>query len=227
VEDLVGEPAVQTLKGESPHPMTGPMTELVPDRPIDRIADAIRLVEDAWEELRRTPFVQQGLGIAPTRLPDLSFAESERKSAVGKALMRRAAAMDIDVLPPDLALTVRLVRFRAQTWAREADWYWTVTDPMGVGFFGLFHATAYCGGFLLGGLRTSLSAVRFAEPGDLDRYLAIVADFARLIDQMTARTVGQAKRGVRMPKVQVAQARALLTGLKAQARSLGTLPLIG
>jgi uncharacterized protein (DUF885 family) len=187
---------------------------------IDNVATAIRLVEDAWEELRRSPFVEQALGLVPARLPDLSLAEAERRSAVGKALLARAERLPLDGLPHDLALTVRLVRFRASAWSREADWYWTVADPMGVGFFGLFHPTAYCGGFLLNGIRTSIAKFRFGEPGDLDRYLALAADFVRLIDQMAARTTGQAERGIYLPKVQIEQARGLMTALAGQSRSV-------
>lgn len=86
---------------------------------------------------------------ALTALPNLTLAEAERKSAVGSSLVQRIAKIDIDELPPDIALSVRLVSFRASTWAREAEWYWTVSDPLGVGFFGMFLPTAYCGGFLL------------------------------------------------------------------------------
>ncbi len=75
---------------------------------------------------------------------------------------------------------MRLVRFRAGTWAREADWYWTVSDPIGVGFFGMFLPTAYCGGFLLSFVHGQLAAFRFGEAGDLDRYLGLIADYGRL-----------------------------------------------
>ncbi len=187
--------------------------------PVD-FGAALRLASDAWEEVRRSPFVQQSLGAPLTRLPDLSFAEAARRAAVGKDLLARLDGIEIDRLPHDLALTLRLVRFRATTWSREADWYWTVVDPMGIGFFGLFLPTAYCGGFLLTTIRPALASFRFDSAGDLDRYLALIADYARLVDQMTERTVGQAERGIVMPRPQLAQATALVAGLRAQARGL-------
>lgn len=179
----------------------------------------LRIVHDAWEEMRRSPFVQQQLGVVPTRFPDVSLTEAERRSRVGRSLLERADAINPDTLPHDLALTLRLVRFRAQTWAQEAEWYWTVVDPLGIGFFGMFLPTAYCGGFLLNVIHGQLAAFRFADFGDCDRYLGLVADYARLIEQFAARTAGQAERGMRMPKVQVRQARALLTALKSGARA--------
>jgi uncharacterized protein (DUF885 family) len=120
---------------------------------------------------------------------------------------------------------VRLVKFRAHTWAREAEWYWTVSDPLGVGFFGMFLPTAYCGGFLLSFVHGQLAAFRFNDAGDPDRYLGLIADYARLLDEMTARTRGQAERGMRMPKVQVLQARTLFETYRAGCRrALGVDP---
>jgi uncharacterized protein (DUF885 family) len=182
------------------------------------LGPALRLIDDAWEELRRSVFVQQLQGVRPTRLPDLSFAEAERKSAVGRSLLARADAIAADRLPHDVALSVRLVRYRARAWASEADWYWTVIDPAGVGFFGLFLPTAYCGGFLLNFIRQFATEWRFDEAGDLDRYLGLAADYARLIDQMRVRTVGQAARGILLPRPQAEQAVALLGAFRAQAR---------
>lgn len=178
---------------------------------------ASRIVDDAWHELQRSPSVQQNMGIALTRLPDVSLEETERRSEVGKSLLRRLDTIDLGAIPHDLALTLRLVRFHARNWAQEADWYWNVVDPRGIGHFGLFLPTAYCGGYLLNSINQQLASFSFREAGDTDRYLALVADYARLLDQFTARTTGQAQRGILMPKVQVLQARSLLTAFKSNA----------
>jgi uncharacterized protein (DUF885 family) len=190
----------------------------------DSISLVLRIADDAWEELRRSPVVQQQLGIVPSRLPDVSLAEAERRSQVGRSLLERVNAIDSDTLPHDLALTLRLIRFRAQFWKREAEWYWTLVDPLGIGFFGMFLPTAYCGGWLLNFIHGHFAAFRIADSGDCDRYLGLVEDYARLIDQFAARTAGQAERGMYMPKVQVRQARALLSAFKARARSLAVAP---
>ena len=188
------------------------------DRDGTSLHNAMRIVDDAWTELQRSTFVQQRTGIAPTRLPDVSFAEAQRRSKVGQSLLGRLDALDSRSLPHELALTVRLVRFRAQTWSRESDWYWTVIDPRGIGYFGLFLPTAYCGGALLDSVHGQLASFSFQECGDLDRYLALIADYGRLIDQFTERTAGQMERGIRIPKAQVHQARALMVALKSSAR---------
>jgi uncharacterized protein (DUF885 family) len=181
---------------------------------------AQRILDDAWEQVRQGPYVQQNLGLLPARLPDLSFAEAARKSGVGRSLLARVDAVDLEALPHDLALSLRLVRWRAGMWANQAEWYWTVCDPIDAGFFGMFLPTAYCGGFLLKFVHTMIQSFVFRDSGDLDRYLGLMADYARMIEQMRERTVGQAARGMRMPVPQIAAARALITGFKRQMRDL-------
>jgi uncharacterized protein (DUF885 family) len=186
----------------------------------EALAAASRIVDDAWDELRSRPFVQRQLGTALERLPDVSFAEAERRSAVGRSLLKRMGAVDCSALPHDLALSLRSVRFRAQCWAREADWYWTVSDALGVGFFGLFLPAAYGGGLFLNNVNSQLAAFTFNDTADADRYLGLVTDYARLIDQFAERTSGQAERGLLMPKVQVLQARSLLTQFQKGLRDV-------
>ena len=189
---------------------------------VSRLMQALRVIEDAWGELRMTPHVQQQLGIIPSRLPSISLQDAQRRSEVGRSLLNRLDGLQGFPLPHDVELTLRLVRFRARIWAKEADWYWFVVDPLGVGFFGLYLPTAYCGGFLLNTLHDQLAAYCFVESGDTDRYLALIADYARLIDQFVARTLGQAARGILMPAQQVLQARQLLSNLKSTAQRVLT-----
>lgn len=182
------------------------------------LREALRIIHEAWGELQGNPYVQQSLGIAPTRLPEVSLAEAERRSRIGKSLLRRIGSLEFGSIPHDLALTLQVIRFRALAWSREADWYWTVVDPRGIGFYGMFLPTAYNGGSLLNLVHSQLSSFVFSEPGDADRYLALVADYARLIEQFAARTAGQAARGIRMPKIQVTQSRRLLSAFRLSAR---------
>lgn len=198
-----------------------PTTHARPVDPSDPALAALAIAEEAWQEIRRGTWVQQQLGEIPSGLPDLSFDAAARRAALGAALRRRCDAVEMDRLPPDVRLALECTRFRAASWAREADWYWLVFDPTGVGFYGLFAETAYCGGFLLNAIHSLLGSLAFRDRADLDRYLALVGDYARVLGQMAARTRGQAERGIFMPRVQVMQARALLAALRGRAR--GTL----
>lgn len=187
------------------------------------VGAAIRIIDDAWSELRRAP----GWG-APrlndcSAMVDVSIEEAERRAAVGRGLSTRIAALDCAALPHDVALTVQVAAVYASRWRMEAERYWTVFDPLGVGQFGLFAATSYCGGHLLGAMLTSLQRMELRDEGDLDRYLGFIADFSRLIRQLNERTQGQAARGIHMPQAQLAQAVPLLKAL--QRRALEALPV--
>jgi uncharacterized protein (DUF885 family) len=182
------------------------------------LGKAMRIIDDAWDESRRSVYIQMRLGIAPSHLPDLSFREAQRRSQVGRSLLDRLARLNVDGLPHDLALTLRFARFRAEGWAREADWYWHVVDGYGWGFPGMFLPTAYNGGFLINFLHRQFGEFQFDSNGDCDRYLALIADYARLIDEFSARTLGQRERGILMPKPQIPAARTLTAALTAGVR---------
>ena len=185
---------------------------------------ALRIADEAWEELRRSPWVQVQTDLVPAHLPQISLEESQRRSKVGAALLQRIAQLRGAPLNHDAELALRVAEFRARTWAREADRYWIAVDPLGVGFFGMFLPTAYCGGFLLNYIHSQLAGFKFEQAGDCDRYLALLADYSRLIGQFEARTRGQRERGMLMPRPQIAAARTLLEGFRAGVGSLIVAP---
>jgi len=177
-------------------------------------------IEKLWSEVQRTPFVQRDLDAPIDRLPDIgesAIAARSSRAADALVILDRVQSSD---LPHDLALTHAVAQSTARRMAQEANRYWLVFDPLGVGFFALFAPTAYGGGFLLATISGMLSKQRFETLGDLDRYLGLVEDYARLIDQMCERTAGQALRGVRIPQVQLSQSVRLINAFRASAHGI-------
>src|SRR5258708_1546885 len=110
---------------------------------MDSIGAALRVVDDTWAELRRAPgWGTPRLNECPAMV-EVSHEAAERRAEVGRSLSARIAALGVAALPHDLALTVQMARVYADRWRREAEWYWTVFDPLGVGHFGLFAPTSY------------------------------------------------------------------------------------
>ena len=181
---------------------------------------ACRLLADAWELLRRAPFVEHQVEGRLTRLPDFGPAAAEAGAAAARELLSRIDALDLDALPPALSVPLRQARHGVLARAKAGDWYWTVIDPAGVGFYGQFLPSAYCGGWILNMVYESLERPALARPGDLDRQLALLADLPQLIDQMTERTRGQAERGMRMPRPQIPSARSLVAAFAARSSGL-------
>ncbi|MBW2368557.1 MAG: DUF885 domain-containing protein [Deltaproteobacteria bacterium] len=182
---------------------------------ISTLGSATRLIEDAWLLEMQNTQVAFSLGHKVDRLPDISLEAITENARRWREIGEKALAIGEDSLPHDMAVNLRNIRFNARHRSRQDDWYWLVFDPAGVGFYGLFAGTAYCGGFMFNSLAADLLArFRFDDAGDLDRYAGLLADTTRLIHQMAARTEGQAQRGIYMPKCQIDQARVLLERLK-------------
>lgn len=190
------------------------------DARMEAIALALAGIERVWTEVRRTPWVQRGLGLPVDRLPDIG------ESAVNARSLRAAEALvaldrvDLSLLPRDILLTHGVARITATRMAAEAHRYWLAFDPLGVGFFAMFAPTAYGGGFLLGHVGGMLSNHRFETSGDLDRYLGLLEDYGRLVDQLRERTAGQADRGIRIPRPQLQQSIELVSRFRAGSATL-------
>lgn len=188
--------------------------------PANTLAIANRVLADAWDVLCTSPFVALQIEGRMTHLPDLGHDAAVATSATARALLARIDALDLDALPAALSVPLRQARYGVEHRTHAADWYWTVIDPAGVGFYGLFLPSAYCGGHLLNMVFDSMQRNPLREPGDLDRHLGLMADLARMIEQWRERTVGQAARGMRMPTPQIPAARALTTAFATRAASL-------
>jgi uncharacterized protein (DUF885 family) len=181
------------------------------------LGTALRLLSDIWDGQRSAVFSQLQADGTIASLPDLSLDGARRRSDSARALLERTDAL-VDVeLPHAVQLLLRQARHRLGVVRREADWYWTGMDPSGMGFFGMFAPSPYCGGFILNYVLQSAQAQRFEHGGDLDRYLALASDYARAIDQMAERTAGQAQRGMRIPKPQLQSSRAIVSGFRARS----------
>ena len=185
--------------------------------PTSAIGVALSLIEDAWEEVRQSPFVARDLGDAIDRLPHITEASALAQGERAKRMLGKIDAINIGALPHELALTLEVARNQMEFRSHAGDWYWLVFDPLGVGFYSMYTPTAYGGGWLLGNLNGFFSAHLFSEPGDVDRYLGLLEDLGRLIGQLDARTRGQAERGIHLPAVQLEQAIRLMTALRGAA----------
>lgn len=187
--------------------------------PAENFGAALRIIDDVWALSSANSFLG-GTEHALTRLPDIGLAAIAKRAAAGRALLDRIALIDAKSLPHDLPLTLEIARRTAERWSREEEWYWLVFDPLGAGFFAMFAPTAYCGGFFLNSFRAPLQAYRFDTAADGDRYVALVRDYGRIVQQMLDRTVGQAERGIHMPRAQLEQAVPLLDSFRSGAAAI-------
>jgi len=182
--------------------------------------DAVRLISEAWELSRESAFVQMWQGERPGHLPDFSAEAARAASAKAQAIARQIDRIDAWSLPHAIGVPLRQARYAMGVREHAGDWYPVVFDPSGVGFYGLFAPSAYCGGFVLQFFMDSLTRQQFATGGDLDRYLATLHDLAGCVDQMVERTLEQSRVGMRISKPQLPAARAIIAGFKGRVAHL-------
>jgi uncharacterized protein (DUF885 family) len=186
----------------------------------EAIALALVGIDKVWAEVRRTPWVERDLGLPVDRLPDIGEPAVAARSRRATEALNTLDRANVEFLPSELKLTHSVARLTAARMAVEADRYWLSFDPLGVGFFAMFGPTAYGGGFLLGHVGGMLAKFAFETAGDVDRYLGLLEDYARLVEQLRDRTAGQAHRGIRIPRAQLEQSRELVSRFRAGAAAL-------
>ena len=185
----------------------------------ENFGTALRVIDDVWSVLRANNAWDPGDEV-PSRLTDIGVAAMTERAKLGRQLLDRMSAINVAALPLDLPSTLEVARRIAERWTREEDWYWLLFDPLGVGFYGMFAPTAYCGGFLLNSFARIFREFRFDSQGDGDRFVGLVRDYGRVVRQMFDRTKGQAERGIYMPQAQLAQAIPLMQRFRSTAEGV-------
>ncbi len=186
----------------------------------ERAEQAIAHAADlAWQPMSQSFWARNATGeaLGAGSIPQVSQAAAQQRSDRARTILELLDSVELEQAGHESQLTARLLRYYAEHWVKDAGRYWVYFDVSGIMFGGPFVQTAYTGGFLFNGLNASVSQYRFERDSDGDRYLAVLADIARLLRQIFERTEGQAERGIRIHKPQLPGVRSLLAGLKAAA----------
>lgn len=176
----------------------------------ETILRAQRLVDAIGAELAVAPFARQTQPGSLPRIPPPSEAEAERRSSLARGWRDDLAAVDREALPADWRRLLAIADATIERLEREAAWYWLVHDPLGLGFFGLFGPTAYCGGWYMGVVGGLMARQELAGIEEGERYLARIEELGAAVTAMTDRLRGQAARGIAMPAEQRDRAVVLL-----------------
>jgi uncharacterized protein (DUF885 family) len=179
------------------------------------VGTALRVVDTAWTQMRQRSRWAEVAGESPSALMHISQTAADERTQRAREIVTSIEALELDALPHDLRVTIEVAAWHARRWSFEAAWYPTVFDCGG--WYAPFTASVYGGAPVLNEVIVSQGRFAFGEASDCDRYLATVADYARLITEMRVRTIEQARRGMYMPRALLELAVPLLGGLKARA----------
>lgn len=166
-----------------------------------------KLADELLERLRSTSaYVRMLSNLPVSEIDDMTPEQAQEEAAFHRAALERLRAIEIDRLPQDEWLLVRLLEHSYETGIHAADDYWLD-----------FAVTPYSGGQAVLAVHQVLRSQKLAGRADLDRYLKLVDEYATMIDQMAAKTRAQAQRGIRVPKPALEGVRKTLTGLRSNA----------
>lgn len=148
------------------------------------------LADELWAYLRSTqPHSAQGAGERVERIPRGSLSEAEQATALGRKLSRELDDVDPGRLSVSDTATAAVVRELAgQLAAAEEDHWWSFP----VAPYQIYRWS------MLG--HQVFRPFTFTSADDTERYLSLAADVAGLIRAARARLVGQAERGIGLPR---------------------------
>lgn len=159
---------------------------------------ALRVIERVGQEL------------ADDAIRPLDEAEVDRRAQLGTAILADIAAVDSTSLAPDTAISLALAEHAARRMSKEAALYWLTHDIGRTGLFSVFGPTGMGGGFIVNYLAGGFMRKPLERAGDADRYLGALSDFTDWITAMRSRLVGQAERGIVMPRLQIPTSAAMM-----------------
>jgi len=180
------------------------------------VCRAQNVIDSTWRRTSDGFFERVVDGRPVEGFPDLSERQAQRTAEWARAALAEVAAVDLEELPHEPALTLKVAAFQLSIEAQAGERYW-LAQVYG-GFPSLFPVTPYGGGGLLRYVWQAFTKFAFSRPGDAGRYLALIEDCAHVLDQMRHKLEQQASRGIRIPQPALPGARAFVVGQTETAR---------
>jgi uncharacterized protein (DUF885 family) len=168
-----------------------------PPAPSEGASDLARLIADAG---RRPP---------TGTLPDLTLARAERTADSARAMLQRLDRIATGTLTHEETLSFELLKWQATRATTEPEVYWYS--------FELLPAISP-----LRSVAGVLAAAPIATEPDRTAYLALLTNVGSVIDGMREKMMGQAARGIVVPREQIALSLPYVRSFAAEA---GTSPL--
>ncbi len=176
-----------------------PAAELQKASPTKSSAIVAKAGNDYWAWLQKeNVFVRVRLGLPIETLPDFSLKRVEADAAFGGGLLARLEKANEAELSHEDQLSLWILREEARELVEAPGYYWLV-----------FPGTPYTSPIRV--ISPYIAAYRFREPVDADRYVRLLGSYADMLGAIERKLRAQAKRGILLPKDEIAQVTALLS----------------
>lgn len=155
----------------------------------------------AWRT-SHDPYLRLLQGLPIARFMDLTEAGARSDSAFASELLVKLATVDRQALSAPERAFLETLAEELEVGAAEHRFYWLN-----------FAVTPYRGGDIHQLVFQLLAAQDLADTAACERYAALAGDYARVLDEIRAKTLGQRQRGILLPKPAIPNAWQLLDGL--------------
>lgn len=148
--------------------------------------------QDYWNFLqKRSPELRLRLGLPIEEMPDLSEERARADAQYGASLLEKLRGLREHELSHEESLSLAVLREQAGWLADSARDYWLT-----------FPVTPYASP--LNVVEKVFTTWKFEEARDLERYTALLTHYAGMVRQMEDKLRAQARRGIRLPKPEIA-----------------------
>ncbi len=153
-------------------------------------AEVEAIADTVWEhQLERELYNRLAYGLPVERLPEMSLDDQLGEAEFARSILDRLARLDLADLPHESYLTARTLRYELELTAEAPDFYWNMLSMSPyLSLYTWRTINGVFGGFV------------FEGEADLERYLRLLGDYARLLRQHLEKIAGQEERGVRLPR---------------------------
>jgi uncharacterized protein (DUF885 family) len=147
---------------------------------------------EAWWQrlLARDPWLPSLVGLPLEHVPELSYGAAEADASLARELLVRLARLDPHELPAEEQTTLDLLRWDLEAEASLLETFWH-----------RFQLTPYASAPTW--TAAAMESLRLETAEDRGRYLEVVAQWPRMLDQARETLLGQRQRRVLMPRDEV------------------------
>jgi uncharacterized protein (DUF885 family) len=157
------------------------------------------IADEAWQHKLKSPALRLEQGLPIEALPHWSQTQAEAEAAFARSILQKLAAVNERELGHDDGLTLAMLRWDAGNASQEARFF-RLRSPI----------TPYS--MFLTGVHRVFQSFRFAQATDAERYLDLLSEYPRLIEEIIGHLRRQSDLGLALPKEEIDNLTPLLKG---------------
>ncbi len=158
-----------------------------------------RVADEVWQHKLKTPALRLEQGLPVDALPHWSQSHADAEVTFARETLNNLAALNERELSHDETLTLAMLRWDAGNASEDARFF-RLRSPI----------TPYS--MFLSGAHRIFQTFRFAQAADAERYLDLLAEYPRLIEEIIGHLHRQADLGLALPKEEIDNLTPLIKG---------------